>query len=42
MIMDEFFLVHFTLSSLSQEYGPFEINYNTIKDKSTFDEMVSC
>lgn len=37
IVMDEFFLIHFTLSP--QEYGPFQINYNNITDKWTFDEM---
>ena len=27
------FLVQFIMSSLPPQYGPFQINYNTIKDK---------
>ena len=34
MIVDEFFLVQFIFNSLPPEqYGPFQLNYNTIKDK---------
>ena len=33
MTVDDSFLVQFILNSLPQEYGPFQINYNTIKDK---------
>nr|XP_033509741.1 uncharacterized protein LOC104087744 [Nicotiana tomentosiformis] len=33
MKVDDSFLVQFILYSLPPEYGPFEINYNTIKDK---------
>jgi len=31
--MDENFLVQFILNSLPFEYGPFQMNYNTMKDK---------
>jgi len=33
MTMDEGFLVQFILNSLPSEYGPFQMNYNTMKDK---------
>ena len=31
--VSESFLVQFIINSLPLEYGPFQINYNTIKDK---------
>ena len=33
MNVDESFLVQFILNSLPLQYGPFQIHYNTIKDK---------
>ena len=33
MNMDEFFLMQFILNSSPPQYGPFQINYNTMKDK---------
>jgi len=33
MAVDESFLVQFILNSLSSKYGPFQMNYNTMKDK---------
>ncbi|XP_016164708.1 uncharacterized protein LOC107607250 [Arachis ipaensis] len=33
MKVDENFLVQFVLNSLPSEYGPFQMNYNTMKDK---------
>jgi len=33
MVVDENFLVQFILNSLLSEYGPFQMNYNTMKDK---------
>ena len=33
MEVDESFLVQFILNSLPSEYGPFQMNYNTMKDK---------
>ena len=33
MNVDEFFLVQFILNFLPPQYGPFQINYNTMKDK---------
>ena len=42
MKVDEFFLVQFILNSLpSEQYGPFQMNYNTIKDKWNVNELVS-
>ena len=32
-LVDENFLLQLILNSLSSEYGPFQINYNTIQDK---------
>jgi len=39
MTVNENFLVHFILNSLSSEYGPFQMNYNTIKDKWNVHEL---
>ena len=36
MEVDESFLVQFILNSLPSEYGPFQMNYNTMKDKSMY------
>jgi len=33
MTVDENFLVQFIVNSLSSEYGPFQMNYNTMKGK---------
>ena len=33
MKVDDSFLVQFVLNSLPPQYGPFQIHYNTIKDK---------
>jgi len=41
MTVDENFLVQFILNSLSSEYGPFQMNYNTMKDKWNMDELHS-
>ena len=41
MTVDDSFLVQFILNSLPQEYGPFQINYNTIKDKWDVNELAS-
>ncbi|XP_057996546.1 uncharacterized protein LOC131175881 [Hevea brasiliensis] len=35
------FLVQFILNSLPPEYEPFQINYNTIKDKWNVNELAS-
>ena len=36
------FLVQFILNSLpSEQYGPFQMNYNTIKDKWSVNELAS-
>ena len=40
MNVDEYFLVQFILNSLpSEQYGPFQMNYNTIKDKWNVNEL---
>ncbi|XP_016445049.1 uncharacterized protein LOC107770273 [Nicotiana tabacum] len=39
--VDDSFLVHFILNSLPPEYGPFQINYNTIKDNWNVSELSS-
>ena len=41
MMVDDSFLVHFILNSLPPNYGPFQINYNTIKDKWNVNELAS-
>lgn len=41
MNVDESFLVQFILNSLPPQYGPFQINYNTIKDKWDVDELAT-
>ena len=41
MTVDESFLVQFVLNSLPPEYGPFQINYNTIKDKWNVNDLQS-
>ncbi|GKF05375.1 retrovirus-related pol polyprotein from transposon TNT 1-94, partial [Tanacetum coccineum] len=35
------FLVQFIMNSLPSEYGPFHINYNTLKDKWNINELFS-
>ena len=41
MEVDESFLVHLILNSLPSEYGPFQMNYNTMKDKENVHELHS-
>ena len=42
MNVDEYFLVQFILNSLPPEqYGPFQMNYNTIKDKWNINQLTS-
>ncbi|XP_075103776.1 uncharacterized protein LOC107791994 [Nicotiana tabacum] len=41
MKVDDSFLVQFILNSLPREYGSFQINYNTIKDKWNVNELSS-
>ena len=41
MKVNDTFLVQFILNSLSLEYGPFQINYNTIKDRWDVSELSS-
>ena len=42
MTVDEGFLVQFILNSLLSEYGPFQMNYNTMKDKWNVHELMNC
>ncbi|KAL5578694.1 hypothetical protein UlMin_011136 [Ulmus minor] len=37
--VDENFLVQFVINSLPSEYGPFQMNYNTMKDKWNVNEL---
>ncbi|XP_010553034.1 PREDICTED: uncharacterized protein LOC104823254 [Tarenaya hassleriana] len=39
--MSDSFLVHYILNSLSQQYGPFKISYNTHKDKWSINELLN-
>ncbi|KAL1321199.1 hypothetical protein AAHE18_14G111300 [Arachis hypogaea] len=39
MKVDENFLVQFILNSLPSKYGPFQMNYNTMKDKWNVHEL---
>ncbi|KAA0065778.1 UBN2 domain-containing protein [Cucumis melo var. makuwa] len=41
MEVNENFLVTFILNSLPSEYGPFHMNYNTLKDKWNVHELQS-
>lgn len=41
MEVDESFLVQFIFNSLASVYGPFQINYNTMKNKWSVDELHS-
>ncbi|XP_051152421.1 uncharacterized protein LOC127266275 [Andrographis paniculata] len=41
MTVDDNFLVQFILNSLPPEYGPFQMNYNTMKDKRNVNELHS-
>ena len=41
MNVDENFLVQFIINSLPSEYGPFQMNYNTMKDKWNVNELYS-
>ena len=41
MNMDDSFTVQFIFNSLLAEYRPFQINYNTIKDKWNVSELAS-
>ncbi|XP_057990190.1 uncharacterized protein LOC131172696 [Hevea brasiliensis] len=41
MAVDDSFLVQFILNSLPPEYGLFQINYNTIKDKWNVNELAN-
>jgi len=39
MAVDENFLVQFILNTLPSKYGPFHMNYNTMKDKWNVHEL---
>ncbi|XP_073280621.1 uncharacterized protein [Primulina huaijiensis] len=39
MNVDENFLVQFIINSLPSKYGPFQMNYNTMKDKWNVNEL---
>ena len=41
MNMDEFFLMQFILNSSPPQYGPFQINYNTMKDKWNLNQLAN-
>uniref|UniRef100_A0A2N9JB37 Reverse transcriptase Ty1/copia-type domain-containing protein n=1 Tax=Fagus sylvatica TaxID=28930 RepID=A0A2N9JB37_FAGSY len=41
MNVDEFFLMQFILNSLPPQYGPFQINYNTMKDKWNLNQLAN-
>ena len=41
MTVNKNFFVQFILNSLSSEYGPFQISYNTMKDKWNQHELHS-
>ncbi|XP_050103321.1 uncharacterized protein LOC126583065 [Malus sylvestris] len=41
MNVDDSFLVQFILNPLPPQYGPFQINYNAIKDKWNVDELAT-
>ena len=41
MIVDDNFLVQFILNSVPYDYGPFQMNYNTMKDKWNMYELHS-
>nr|KYP42142.1 hypothetical protein KK1_036456 [Cajanus cajan] len=39
MEVSESFLVQFILNTLPVEFGQFQVNYNTLKDKWNFQEL---
>ena len=39
MNVDEFFLLQFILNSLPPQYGPFQINYNNMKEKWNVNQL---
>ncbi|KAA8544505.1 hypothetical protein F0562_022455 [Nyssa sinensis] len=39
--MSESFLVHYILNTISHQYGPFKISYNTHKDKWSINELMT-
>jgi gag-polypeptide of LTR copia-type len=40
MTISEGFLVHFIMTSLPAQFGPFKINYNTQKEKWKMSELI--
>ncbi|XP_020228624.1 uncharacterized protein LOC109809660 [Cajanus cajan] len=40
MVVDDSFMVQFILNSLPSEYGAFQINYNTMKEKWDVNELI--
>ena len=41
MAISEGFLVHFIMTSLPSQFGPFKINYNIQKDKWKMSELIA-
>ena len=41
MNVDEFSLMQFILNSLPPQYGPFQINYNTMKEKWNLNQLAN-
>ena len=39
--MSETFLQHYILNTLSLQYGPFKISYNTYKNKWSINELMT-
>ena len=39
--MSDTFLIHYILNTLSQQYSPFKISYNTHKDKLSINELLN-
>ena len=39
--MSDTFLVHYILNTLSEQYSPFKISYNTHKDKWSINELLT-
>ena len=39
--MSEYFLVHYILNTLPQQYAPFKISYNIHKDKWSINELLT-
>ena len=41
MELSDGFIVHFIMSSLGPDFGPFKINYNAQKEKWTIQELIA-